>query len=682
MSSSPPTWRSIALQPVIVALLLLSELALIASIIALWILSGFYAGFIKVGSRGSGLGIFSAQGKLDHGQSLLWTTLPTLVLTLYRIFREAVIAALVVETPFIELHKSATQRTKVRKSVYVDYRTSFSIVAWYKALQNRHTFLGLCMLFSFVVSLALVPLAGGLFTEGEEMLASNSTVNVLSAFDSSVDISILDYSRLLDAVSASWINTAPYPAGTDGYFPLPRIEPTTSHENYTISSTTETSQLSLDCRIIDDATLTSEAKTANILEISFTANDRDCAISGDILLTFAKNPNLDYLKAISELECPSSAGRTRVILFYVKASSLGGLQSSILVSCIPSYWMVSGTVSVIGVTGFSDRRIQTPSFEERSRMVKELPDQKRGQFEQGVTDLLIINVGSEVNSAGRLAELVARYIDSKNLEFTGSVLTEALSTIYAAIYTMLCVDRFYPTLAQPIQQDGILRIPENRLHVVVPVAITMLIIFALLIVETVYLIVYLERHPSILAEEPIGLVGAANLLHNSNIPSLVAKFHDEPESDGRLRKPILQANTTRRNSKIEYTDDPLLDRDCWVERETVSGRFKIVVEPEAGTDEIVEPLHGHAMSEPRRPPAPQPYTQQHITRKPIPTPASSKGFSPPDVVQADEAHGIASQSAPVQRSTIAQRVPPHNGRQPQIREVRNEVTQPWSSTRG
>lgn len=616
MPPSRPRWRSLALRPVIVALLLLSELALIAAIIALWVLSALQAGFTNVGFRGSASEVFSAQGSLNLGQSLLWTALPTLIFTLYRIFREAVVSALVVETPFMELHKSsAAQPTKVRKSVYVDYRTSFSIVAWYKALRNRHIFLGLCMLASFVVSLALVPLAGGLFAEGEELLGQSTAVNVFSTFDPSAEISLLDYGRLFDAVSASWINNAPYPAGTDGGFPLPHIKPVQDLQNYTVSSTVKTSQLSLDCQTVNDATIAVEDETENISRTMFSANDRDCTISGDVLTTSVKNPNPDYLKAISELECPDWAGRTRVILFYVKTTLSGDLQSSTLLSCIPSYWTVNGTVEATGTTGLTGRLAETLSFAERSRAIEELPGLKRRQFEEGIMNVQTINIGNEVNSAGRLVELVARYIDSKNLEFTEGGLTEALSTIFPALYTILCVDQFYPTLVQPVLQDGILRIPENRLHVVIPVAIAMLSILALLIAETVCLIVYLQRHPSILAEEPVGLVGAANLLHDSNIPPLIAMFHDKPGSDGRLRRPIPQAD----KSETLYTDDQLLDRDCWVERDEALGRLKIVVETKAEGEGSAY-IHRRPIPECRRAPASYlPYAPQYVTRDQPPT---------------------------------------------------------------
>jgi hypothetical protein len=605
-------WRSIVLRPWVVSLLLFAEVSLICAIAALWVLSEVHTGFVNVGFRGSGSAIFSKQGALERGQPLLWTTLPFIMLTLYRLFREAVVGALVVDAPFVELHKSSSDRpTKIRKSIYLDYRTSLSIVAWSKALKNGHTFLGLCMLFSFVVSLGLVPLVGGLFAEGEELPATNAIFSLGSILDRTTDITVVDYGLLFDLVSASWVHTAPYPPGTDGNFPLPSVAPVGDLKNYTISLPATTSQLSLDCQVISGAAFTTDKETENIKNRRFSDTDRDCLISGDIAV--GNNKDSYYLGAFSQQDCPDVAGRTRLVLFSVPVDSSGGMQDPTLISCIPSYWTVNGTLGVVRTTDSTNRSAETPSFSESSRSIEELPDIKRQQFEEGVAKVQSINIGSKVNTPDRLAELVARYIDNHDLEFAEDNLIKASSTVYPAVYTMLCLDKFYPTLAQPIQQGGVLHIPENRLHVVEPVAIAMITFLVILVVESIYLIVYLHKYPSILAEEPIGLVGAANLLHNSNISRVIAKFHEEPRFDGRLRRPLKQddkkqdktskkqekvnrkqnrADKKEEKKKVSNTDDSLLARKCWVEREPDAWELKILVEPRA----VDAPFPEHAFS--------------------------------------------------------------------------------------
>jgi hypothetical protein len=130
---------------------------------------------------------------------------------------------------------------------------------------------------------------------------------------------------------------------------------------------------------------------------------------------------------------------------------------------------------------------------------------------------------------------------------------------------MLSLSYFFSESAQRVEQEGVLRILEYRLDIVEPVAIAMLLILAILILERIYLIIYLHRHPSILAEVPVGPVSAANLLHGSNISSLVANFHQDPEFDGRLRRSAEQANAPGEKTKVVNTDDCILDGECWIE---------------------------------------------------------------------------------------------------------------------
>jgi hypothetical protein len=611
MPAKRAQWRSIVLRPLIVSLLPSVEVIIIGTIATLWALSERHTGFINVGFRATGSAVFSTQGALDRGTPLLWTTLPVIILTLYRLFREAVVSALVVETPFMELQKSSpASPTTLRRSIYLDYRTSLSIIAWFKALKNKHTFLGLCMLFSFVVSIVLVPLAGGLFTEGEELSATSATFDLLSILDTTTDINILDYGRLFDVVSASWVYTARYPSGTDGRFPLPSIAPVSDLKNYTIALPVVTSQLSLDCQVVSDASFSTKEETENVALRAFSATDRDCNISGDIAVG---DRNSYYLGVFAQQDCPDLAGRTRVVLFSIPVVSSGDMQNTTLISCIPLYWAVNGTVSIIRRTDLAGEVTETPSFSETSRAIEELPDLKRGQFEEGVLRVQSINIGSNVNAADRLGELIAGYIESQKLSFTEGSLIKAVNTVYPAVYTMLCLNHFFPDLAEPVQQEGVLRIPENRLHVVEPVAIAMLLILAILIVESVYLIIYLRKHPSILAEEPVGLIGAANLLHDSNVSCLVANFHHNPEFDGRLRRKDKQAISTQTNNKTfslfkktktAFTDDHILDSKCWADLETESGQLKITVRPEAGDAEGAQPLLKTAYHEHQEIPAP------------------------------------------------------------------------------
>ncbi|ETI26233.1 hypothetical protein G647_03010 [Cladophialophora carrionii CBS 160.54] len=578
-------WRSITLRLWCVPLLLLAEVALIIGIGTLFALSRQRTGFVEVGFGERSLDISSFPGALRWGQGLLWTTLPVLIIGLYKLFRDAVVAALVVETPYIELARTSRDRpVKARKSVYLDYRSYFAIVACGKAWKNKHYFLSICLVLSFVEALGLVPLTARLFAAREELLPKEATINVLSAFDTSAPLGNADYGALMDAVSASWINESPLPRGTDGDFAFSRITPTQPGTNFTISAPTNASRLTMDCTEVpmSSSNLNVVDETDSFVTVSFSTTDRGCDIEGSIP---ASTDGDDFLEAILTSKCPDAAGNSRIGFFYGAVSTTGDLSNSILVSCIPTYWSAPGTLTVVTTnSAFSGRVVETPKFNASSYNVQDLgiPAQ---QFEQGVMTVQTFNPATSsagnTNAPLRLAELIVRRIEALGQSYSAESLINATNRIYPAIYTMLALTYFYPELSQPVAITGTLAVPQNRLHVVPPVAIAMLVILAILLASTGYLIFYLHYHPSILAEEPVGLLGAASLLRQSNIADIIEKYHQQDDFDGRLSRELPKNSNSaskemsskkakkkqkKKKKKKQHLDDQLKETWCWVER--------------------------------------------------------------------------------------------------------------------
>lgn len=90
----------------------------------------------------------------------------------------------------------------------------------------------------------------------------------------------------------------------------------------------------------------------------------------------------------------------------------------------------------------------------------------------------------------------------------------------------------------------------------------------------------------------MGLIGAANLLHNSNIPQIIDTFHqhpefngclhcelDQPESEKTTQRSWLAALTCRsKKPKNTYSDDILLEKDCYVVRSQTCSCLRIIVD--------------------------------------------------------------------------------------------------------
>ena len=587
------TWRSLTLRPWVLILLLSTEIGLLVGIVILLVLSKQKEGFVKIGTQKTTEPVLSYEGIVQRAKPLLWTSVPTLIFTFYRIFRDSVVTSFVVETPYMELYKTIQGRkTKLRRSAYLDYRTYLAPVALSKAFKNKHLFLGTCMLISFLVSIILVPLAARLFAEGIELDTMTTSINMLSSYMPPENMSIVDYAALMDAVSASWIYGASYPSGTDGTYSFPRVSPKEARENYTITVDTSSPHLTLDCALVGSPITSFEQATADTGQIKFSGDDRGCAISGTANFGSAWNT---YLRAFETHSCDESVGPIRLFYFYATTQNAGREPDhSAIVSCIPAFWNVTGYLDVVSTVGFIQKRVEVPAFTATSHEVVELPGFSDQQFTYSIMGVGTLNPssGADINTPNRVAELVARDIAAKRLVLSEAMIIDSAKIIIPAIYTMMNVQYYFPDLAIPAQQEGILRVPENRLHVVTYAAAIMLVILGMLIIETICLFIYVHKHHTILPEEPVGLVGAANLLHYSNIPQIIDTFYQRPEFNGRLHHELVQPESEKttqtswlstltcrsKKPKKTYTDDYLLDKDCYVVQSQTCPCLQIIVD--------------------------------------------------------------------------------------------------------
>lgn len=595
-SRARKTWRSLTLRSWVFSLLLSTEIGLLVGIVILLVLSKQNDGFVTIGTQTITEPALSYEDTVQRAKPLLWTSVPTLIFTFYRIFRDSVITSFIVETPYMELYKTIQGRaTKLGRSAYLDYRTYLAPVALFKAFKNRHRFLGACMLIFFLVSIILVPLAARLFAEGMELDTTTMNINMLSSYMPPENMSIVDYAAVMDAVSASWIYGASYPSSTDGTYSFPRVSPKEARDNYTVTVDTSSPQLSLDCALVDSPITSFEQATADTGQIKFSGDDRGCAVSGTVSFSSAWNT---YLRAFETHSCDESVRAIRLFYFYATARNAGREPDhSAIVSCIPAFWNVTGFLDVVSTVGFTQKRVEVPAFTATSHEVADLPAFSDQQFTYSIMGVGTLNPssGADINTPNRVAELVARDIAAKKLVLSEAMIIDSAKIIIPAIYTMMNVQYYFPDLPISAQQEGVLRVPENRLHVVTYAAAIMLAILGMLIVETICLFIYVHKHCTILPEEPVGLIGAANLLHNSNIPQIIDTFHQHPEFNGRLHRELDRPEsekTTQRSwlstltcrskkpkkPKKTYTDDYLLEKDCYVVRSQTCPCLQIIVD--------------------------------------------------------------------------------------------------------
>ncbi|KAJ9637866.1 hypothetical protein H2201_006761 [Coniosporium apollinis] len=498
-------------------------------------------------------------------------------MTLYRLFRESVVTALIVETPFIELQKTIKRgKTAAKRTICLDYRTKFALKAWLVAMQNGHILLGCGMLLSFVVSILLVPLASGLFYTQTDQRPRTATINITSIYEAANLNASVDYGAVFEVVSASWLYGATPPSGTNGVHAFPAFEPSQpGWKTYNMTLLVNASGASLDCLSIESFSLHYDRATDETGTARFEATDRGCIVRDSFAVSSASD---QYLKCASNTSCISDVGFSRMAFFYARRSesSENRLSDISFISCIPSYWSVPGNLSIVENATSSGSITVLPQFS---------PDKEAGaildrpytwkQFEQDIQNVLYVNPGYRVQTSA-LGNLILKYTAKGYTTLDAITLMASAKIIFPAIYAILCIQRLYQQVEPPTQRQGILRIPENRLKVAPGVAYIFIGILAVLVVESVVLLIYLQRHPTILAEEPVGLLGAANLLHGSDVGNFVREVHKESDFDGRIFPEAEMTNSDASHvawntlrklmfwKKSKKTREDVLESQCWI----------------------------------------------------------------------------------------------------------------------
>ena len=113
--------------------------------------------------------------------------------------------------------------------------------------------------------------------------------------------------------------------------------------------------------------------------------------------------------------------------------------------------------------------------------------------------------------------------------------------------------RLFDKAATPRTAQGTLFTSETRLFVVTPVAYTVVGILCFILICNIFLFIYAERNHSILYEEPIGLLGNAALLHESDVSVFVSEFREKHKKKYDKREFVKERYTVK-ESKCWFDD--------------------------------------------------------------------------------------------------------------------------------
>jgi len=112
---------------------------------------------------------------------------------------------------------------------------------------------------------------------------------------------------------------------------------------------------------------------------------------------------------------------------------------------------------------------------------------------------------------------------------------DAVQTLFSTTFAVLASTELFKPISSPLNATGIHSAEESRLIVVSPVAYIIISILSIVAILNICLFFY-ARQESILLEEPVGLVSAAGILHNSDVNKMVGRLVNEPGYDGKITK--------------------------------------------------------------------------------------------------------------------------------------------------
>jgi hypothetical protein len=523
------------------------DIAIIAVVLALEHTSTTHNGIATISSIPTASATHFSVSNLNWSYGLLWTSFPALLMTFYRITWESLVTAAADRQPFVELARSKDDASNVRRTIMLDYRSYPSFYRWAIAFRNRHHLLGFSMVLSVLLSIVLVPLASHLFAAAPTDVLSEMTVSLASAFDDESISRQTDLQAPINiAAAVSIFGAIPPPWSTAQYAFQPyEILDNSTNGNVTTRSTAYSGVL--DCQV---KTGSDFSVVNGVGVITFQGIDRDCAIPEIQANVGNQTIGSAYALTWSNVQCGPKAHYTRfgIVTGSYSNSSLGTLSNLTILSCIPSYWMTVGLLTVNVVPG---KPVRFANFIPEENNMTEFRPFFYTDVEDGLPSYASFDPSHSLNGDlwGHLIYSMASRQSSGN-PLDSNVIKTSMETLYSSFFvSMVSTYAFQPS--KHVQQvNATLAEPLTRLFVVSPVAWTVAIIMALVLVCNVFLILYSERTKSILHEEPIGLLGNAALLQDSDVSEIVSQIRGNPP----------QVFNVRQRVKSEYSPDTV---QCW-----------------------------------------------------------------------------------------------------------------------
>jgi hypothetical protein len=514
--TEPKEWKPFSLRIYCTIGLLLTEVGIIVAIIALERRSAQNNGLATVPQIQSGF--------ISHLSviSLVWTTLPTLLMVLYRLGWDVIVNATAERQPYIDLNRSESDAYTVDRTIMMDYRSYPIFKNWRIVFRKKQYLILIAMVLNTVLSIALVPLTSHLLVAAPAVIATSFNTSIPNIFDAThlIDLDIQPSLSMSSATLAFNASSPPWTTVKFSFepFDLGQVE---GAKNYTVPVNAYYTQL--DCVFLDLAPpkIYPAAGPLNATTLVYDVIDRGCRVD-PVQIGLYEPPPMVLARTYGVYDCGVEAHTSRMVLLSGNPTSNTEIENFTATSCIPSYLKTAGDLTV-SVDGSLPPKVETfieyPNNEtefrpfgadllEADMSLYRIIDPK-GVYQADILGLVSYQIAQKSNPEGPLDSMAIR-----------SAMELAWSSGFAYMTTTFLIQHPEPRTVLGRQMRT-----ENRLFIYPPIAFAMVSIICLVAICNILLIHHAETNRSILLEEPKGVFGAAVLLHKSNVASFVDEAH-------------------------------------------------------------------------------------------------------------------------------------------------------------
>ncbi|PVH93136.1 hypothetical protein DM02DRAFT_697456 [Periconia macrospinosa] len=216
-----------------------------------------------------------------------------------------------------------------------------------------------------------------------------------------------------------------------------------------------------------------------------------------------------------------------------------------VVSCVPSFWRTHGNLTVALQSTAPSRFNFLPGQANSSELdlfkyqIPSLPSYQvfdpTAKFHTDAFGRAVFEYSAKLNP------------DSP---FDSSTLMESMEKTFSAMMAFITGTALF----EPVERRkvaAVQSINKMKILVVTPVAYTLIAVMTLVVLCNLWIIWYMDRYPSCLHEEPRGLLRMADLIHRSNLSSVVSRIRDEYPGGGGIEE-IMQREYAKKEWRISY----------------------------------------------------------------------------------------------------------------------------------